>query len=147
MIAASDRRIKVPTWEPIDIGNLEAYEAWDQRLHKSGRDLFSRSSALDEDWLDDRSGAHPTGYYYYFQRRLKNIPDELFTRDAEEIAAHRTKEERLRRSYTEIPYIAQEYAPGFGVVVNIGYSELLNRVIARVSSGRKDQKKIILRLN
>lgn len=78
--------------------------------------IILRSSAETEDWLDGRSGtsrsfaASDSYSFDYLQER-----DEL----------------------PQIPFVSQQYRSGLGLVIDIGYSTLLHRIVTRIAVGNE----------
>lgn len=77
-----------------------------------------RSSDSTEDWGNGESGVHASF-----------PPDERSTLEE--------RESHFIKKYPKTPYIIQEYYDGIGLVVDIAWSALLQRVVARLSWGRE----------
>jgi hypothetical protein len=83
---------------------------WQPRRYN--KQCIIRSSALDEDWIDPRSGVHKSEMTY----------EHLLTSDLEALP-----------DLNQV--VVQQTVWGCGCVIDIGYSQLLDRVIARVAKG------------
>ncbi len=103
-------RLSVPKWEQWDESKYKEIDLWRIRSERDGNGLLLRSSAPQEDWLDSASGTFDT-------KRLQamyggNLP-----------------------KLEPIPYIVQERKVGYGLVVDIVYSDLLKRNVVKIASG------------
>ncbi len=78
-----------------------------------------RSSSLTEDWLDGQSGTF----------RSFNLTDYDTRRKFEDA--------QKRSELPEIPFVVQNALKGIGLVIDIGYSSLEGKVVARVASGNE----------
>lgn len=76
-----------------------------------------RSSGLTEDWGSGESGEHTS-----FPPRERASFEELL--------------EKFSADHSKMPYVIQEYYPGIGIVVDIAWSQLLGRPVARIAWGR-----------
>ncbi len=133
--------LDVPRWEMFEPGALatpheeSAKRSWLERLlgrtspqpkistkrRVASWGIFSpilRSSAPDEDWLNGESGvaeSYPPNCFYTWQETV----------------------EKFTSTYPGQPFVVQRYHEGVGIVVDIAWSRLLKRVIARVAWGRQ----------
>lgn len=121
--------LSVPAWEPLSVRDLQTLgEGWQTERQEAlfallkkkslGQDFLVRSSALLEDWGDPSSGQA-----------------ESFSVTAERLLSAERREQ-LFKSLT-MPVVVQEMASGQGVVIDLVWSELLRRVVARVAWGRQ----------
>jgi hypothetical protein len=93
-----------------ELGELANFGTWWPRRRCNA--CIIRSSELEEDWIDPRSGVH----------KSKFTSDHVLTSDLAVLPD-------LNR------VIVQQAVWGCGCVIDIGYSNLLDRVIARVARG------------
>ncbi len=106
----TEHRLLVPPWEIVkDPRGIDPDKT-------KGKIL--RSSGLKEDWLDSRAGTY---------RSFK------FPGDVGDFIWHR--DEKFDFKLPETPYVFQELKKGYGLVVDIGHSELSGKTIARIASG------------
>jgi hypothetical protein len=93
-----------------ELGELASFGRWWPQ--RRGNQCIIRSSDLDEDWIDPRSGVHKSEF---------------------------TNERLLPSDLEALPdlnqVVVQQTVWGCGCVIDIGYSHLLSRVIARVARG------------
>lgn len=80
---------------------------------------FIRSNAPDEDWVDPRAGLHES-HYRSFRYRFDETVQEMITQCS--------------------GVVLQGMAYGVGVVIDLGWSELLSRNVLRVALGRPSQQ-------
>lgn len=97
----------VPKWEIYDSTKEREYYLRLRRLQYDDyrKGLLVRSSSRDEDWLDSKSGTFET---QPFKQGL---------------------------ALPEIPHVIQEKAIGFGLVVDVVYSDMLQKQVVRIASG------------
>lgn len=88
-----------------------------QSTYDSGYSLFARSSALDEDWLSGDAGVHTSKTF----SSTRTDPLHDFAE-------------------CNIPVVVMPHIYGVGLVVDVGYSELFERVVVRVAVGRATHK-------
>lgn len=108
-LAKHDQRLRVPFWQvrAVQPGPVLALSSED-----IDRDFLLRSNALDEDWCSGESGEHRT-------------------------YLHREGEETVRVSLTKPrQFVEQDYIWGVGLIVDIGWSDITDSVVGRVSCGR-----------
>lgn len=132
-------RLVVPKWEEFDPVKIEHYKEWNDSVPsvvdssgvRNGSGLIWRSSAKEEDWTDSRAGVYPTSS---FTPNLITLIDSDFKQG---VTADwpLTFRDSPKEKLADVPYVVQEKKGGFGVVIDIGYSELLRKVVARVASG------------
>lgn len=111
---ASGLKFVVPRWQAFQ--NLHSSQ--EQILHHfRGSDTIIRSSALDEDWRNGESGVEQS-YVFDSTWRLEKF-------------LHSSLAESQKT-----PVVIQEYKKGVGIVVDLAWSPLLNRLVGRVAWGR-----------
>ncbi|HBK33732.1 TPA: hypothetical protein DEP34_01415 [Candidatus Uhrbacteria bacterium] len=120
LVAQSDARLRVPPWmmlsraEQKELLFFEKFPAKHQTLFVPGDPIILRSSHIEEDWMDGDAGTYLS---------LKSKAFEW--RDA------------LERLYGKnIPLVIQKLEPGVGIIVDIGWSQLMHRAVVRIAIGR-----------
>ncbi len=108
--------------------NIISYTWGKYKIQAPGRELKSwhdpqssvmvRSSAQDEDWKNAASG----------------------TSQSKRIWVNELVEKLRHERWGNEPMVVQEHAYGVGMVIDIGYSPLLERVVGRVASGRTHER-------
>lgn len=104
--------LSVPAWEAFDVTAQQKLLA--HGTGKSGN-LIIRSSALDEDWISAKSGEH---------RSLSVSSAKDFLQTLSFYAAQ------------QLPVVVQEHVWGVGIVIDLVWSAVYGRVVARVAWGR-----------
>ncbi len=118
LLAQDSSRLRVPEWIAIEPSEMDWSCASGSSAWLSSRltPIKVRSSTRIEDWLDGRSGAQSS-------RTVKNL-DRVWDHAGEVSGGMH-------------PVVLQEYVEGIGLVVDLAYSRLLGRTIARISTGRE----------
>lgn len=121
-------RLQVPPWFPLSRNDLRSFraswhterqEAFVRAARKDASQRYAlRSSAYEEDWQDGDSGRYRSDF---MSAGSLLSPDWI---DERAIASHQT------------PVVVQAEVKGIGVVIDIVWSELFGRVVARVAWGR-----------
>ena len=113
----------VPPWLGVNDANADVADAGDGRIdawiakHRPS-EIIVRSSSSDEDWFDGRSGVDKSDW-------CKPTADAVKKKLVERIAAR------------TIPVVVQSYANGYGCVVDVGWSHILQKAVVRVAVGNK----------
>ncbi len=114
IIAHRSKQFSVPNWMALSVSEQiqsARLSSWCQ----ISQDTKVRSSTLMEDWLSGESGQH---------------------------SSRRAKPSLIRDTIREItqwnaPVVLQRYVEGIGIVVDIGWSDVLAKPILRVATGRE----------
>ena len=119
LISKRVTEISVPSWIDLTPTHQRHVNFARKRLEESEvlnreRDLIIRSSHVDEDWIVGEAGV--------FQ-------------------SYRCRSERLEETLNEnavpgLPVVIQKWEQGIGLVIDVGWSELLQRVVVRIVTGR-----------
>jgi hypothetical protein len=128
LLAQQSKLLRVPTWtyfSPSDqkaggwksiFSSPSSLKRWKavRALIKQFISLMIRSSAVAEDWLDPASGTN----------RSMRCP------------RNKLEETLLDKRFAGQPVVVQGFIFGIGLVVDIGYSPLIGKVVGRVAAGR-----------
>ncbi|RJQ24670.1 hypothetical protein C4577_07130 [Candidatus Parcubacteria bacterium] len=107
--------LTVPEWKIVfDINEIDPVKY---------KGIILRSSTDDEDWIDPASGVHASYKLISPDNPFPDKSSAAFKRDRESGA--------LFNSH----YIEQPIQEGFGLVVDVGYSEILGKPVVRMCSG------------
>ncbi len=119
IIARDSTNLSVPEWLALSVSQQKHWS--DDQVTQwiaDGGDTKVRSSTLEEDWLSGQAGKHVS-------RRAG--PCMLYD-SVREI------------THWSAPVVLQRYREGIGIVVDIAYSHLLERVVVRMATGREAPK-------
>lgn len=105
--------LTVPSWKVIN--DIDTYERT-----KGDYDKIIRSSSPEEDWLDERSGVLES--FNFFSDHSSWARFQYFQKNHE---------------LPDCPYVIQEGMRGCGMVCDIGYSEILGRVVVKFAYGNR----------
>lgn len=101
--------LEVPEWEIVkDISKIADEDKWGAIL---------RSSDLKEDWVDPRTGVLPSFNF-------RNFSD-----------INKFEGLKKQKKLPTTPFVRQEAKEGYGLVVDIRYSQIAQKIIARIASG------------
>ena len=116
IIVRDSHMLRVPEWLAMSVSQQRHWS--DDQLNgwiAEGADTKVRSSTTEEDWLSGEAGKHVS-------RRAG--PCMLYD-SVREI------------THWSAPVVLQRYQEGIGIVVDIAYSHLLEKVVVRVATGRE----------
>ncbi len=119
-VAKKDPRLQVPPWmmlsrtEQKELLFFGRFPARHEGLFTSGEPVILRSSHVEEDWMNGDAGTYFSLKSKAFEWR--DILERLYGKD--------------------IPIVIQKFEPGVGIIVDIGWSSLMRRVVVRTAAGR-----------
>lgn len=123
LVAKEDPRLRVPPWmmlsrtEQKELLFFGTFPARHEELFVPGDPVILRSSHIEEDWMNGDAGTYLSLKSTAFAWR--DILERLYGKD--------------------IPIVIQKFEPGVGIIVDIGWSQLMRRTVVRIAIGRQCQ--------